>query len=74
MLLYVPLVFLVAALIATVTAAVLDNDAATTASGIALAIVGLITVAITIWFFIEFGCMRGTVGPNKYGPDPVPQS
>src|SRR5882672_10331368 len=26
------------------------------------------------WFFIEFGCMRGTVGPNKYGPDPVPQS
>ena len=74
LLLYVPLVFLAAALIATVTAAVLDNDAATAASGIALAIVGVITVAITIWFFIEFGCMRGTVGPNKYGPDPVPQN
>src|SRR5258708_33712342 len=72
LLLYVPLVFLVAALIATVTAAVLDNDAATAASGIALAIGGLITVAITIWFFIEFGCIPGTVGPNKYGPDPVP--
>ena len=24
-----------------------------------------------IWTFIELGCMRGTVGPNDYGPDPT---
>ena len=27
--------------------------------------------AISIWAFIEFGCLRGTVGPNRYGPDPL---
>ena len=32
---------------------------------------GLVTLGISIWFFIEFGCMRGTVGENRFGPDPV---
>jgi uncharacterized membrane protein YhaH (DUF805 family) len=31
-------------------------------------------VVVAIWFFIEFGCMRGTVGGNQYGADPVPGS
>lgn len=22
------------------------------------------------WFFIDAGCLDGTVGPNRYGPDP----
>lgn len=26
---------------------------------------------VGIWFFIELGCLRGTVGPNQYGPDPL---
>jgi uncharacterized membrane protein YhaH (DUF805 family) len=26
---------------------------------------------IGVWFFIEFGCMRGTIGPNYYGADPL---
>jgi uncharacterized membrane protein YhaH (DUF805 family) len=26
---------------------------------------------IGIWFFIEFGCMRGTIGANRYGADPL---
>jgi uncharacterized membrane protein YhaH (DUF805 family) len=26
---------------------------------------------IGIWFFIDFGCMPGTVGANAYGPDPL---
>jgi uncharacterized membrane protein YhaH (DUF805 family) len=26
---------------------------------------------IGIWFFIEFGCMRGTAGANRYGADPL---
>jgi uncharacterized membrane protein YhaH (DUF805 family) len=27
---------------------------------------------VGIWFFVEFGCLRGTVGTNRYGPDPTP--
>jgi uncharacterized membrane protein YhaH (DUF805 family) len=26
---------------------------------------------VTVWFFIDLGCMRGTVGNNQYGPDPL---
>jgi uncharacterized membrane protein YhaH (DUF805 family) len=26
---------------------------------------------VAIWFFIELGILRGTVGPNQYGPDPL---
>ena len=28
-------------------------------------------VAIGIWGFVELGCLRGTIGPNQYGPDPL---
>jgi uncharacterized membrane protein YhaH (DUF805 family) len=31
----------------------------------------LVSVAISVWFLIEFGCLRGTIGANRYGPDPV---
>lgn len=24
-----------------------------------------------IWWLIEFGCLRGTIGPNRFGPDPI---
>ena len=24
-----------------------------------------------IWAFVELGCLRGTVGTNQYGPDPL---
>lgn len=27
--------------------------------------------AIMVWFFVELGCRRGTVGPNRYGRDPL---
>jgi uncharacterized membrane protein YhaH (DUF805 family) len=27
--------------------------------------------ALTIWGFTEIGCLRGTSGPNTYGPDPL---
>ena len=32
---------------------------------------GLIEVAIGIWIVIELGILRGTVGDNAYGPDPL---
>jgi len=28
-------------------------------------------IAIGVWAFVEFGCLRGTVGYNRFGPDPV---
>ena len=31
----------------------------------------LVSFAITVWAFVELGCLRGTVGPNHYGPDPL---
>lgn len=31
----------------------------------------LLAFAITVWAFVELGCLRGTVGPNQYGPDPL---
>lgn len=27
--------------------------------------------AVAIWAIVELGCLRGTVGPNQYGPDPL---
>jgi len=29
--------------------------------------------AIGIWGFVEIGCLRGTVGYNRFGPDPLPR-
>lgn len=30
-----------------------------------------VSFAISIWGFVELGCLRGSQGPNKYGPDPL---
>ena len=34
-------------------------------------ILHVVSFAITVWAFIELGCLRGTLGPNQYGPDPL---
>jgi len=39
--------------------------------GIATIITGAITLGINIWFFVEFGFLRGTIGANRFGPDPT---
>jgi uncharacterized membrane protein YhaH (DUF805 family) len=31
----------------------------------------LVAFTIGIWGFVELGCLRGTIGQNKYGPDPL---
>lgn len=31
----------------------------------------LASFAITIWAIVELGFLRGTAGPNSYGPDPL---
>jgi uncharacterized membrane protein YhaH (DUF805 family) len=34
-------------------------------------ILALASFALTIWGFVEIGCLRGTAGSNTYGPDPL---
>ena len=31
----------------------------------------LAMLAVGIWALVELGCLRGTVGPNRHGPDPL---
>jgi uncharacterized membrane protein YhaH (DUF805 family) len=31
----------------------------------------LVSFVIGIWAIVELGCLRGSIGPNRYGPDPV---
>jgi uncharacterized membrane protein YhaH (DUF805 family) len=32
---------------------------------------GIIAFGLTLWAFVELGCLAGTSGPNEYGPDPL---
>jgi uncharacterized membrane protein YhaH (DUF805 family) len=34
-------------------------------------IFNLISLAISLWMIVELGFLRGTFGPNQYGPDPL---
>jgi uncharacterized membrane protein YhaH (DUF805 family) len=36
-------------------------------------VLALVAFALTIWGFVEIGCLRGTTGSNTYGPDPLLQ-
>jgi uncharacterized membrane protein YhaH (DUF805 family) len=40
-------------------------------STIIATVLALLAFALVVWAFIEMGCLRGTVGVNRYGPDPV---
>jgi uncharacterized membrane protein YhaH (DUF805 family) len=31
----------------------------------------LIPIVGAIWLFVELGCLRGSIGANRFGPDPV---
>jgi len=34
-------------------------------------LIALVPVVGGLWYLIECGFLRGTIGPNAYGPDPV---
>lgn len=34
-------------------------------------LVSLIPLVGVIWLFIDLGCLRGSIGQNRFGPDPV---
>jgi uncharacterized membrane protein YhaH (DUF805 family) len=35
-------------------------------------LVDLVALAVTVWSLVELGMLRGTDGPNQYGPNPLP--
>ena len=37
----------------------------------AMVFLNILSLAITLWAFVELGFVRGTFGPNRYGPDPL---
>jgi uncharacterized membrane protein YhaH (DUF805 family) len=45
--------------------------AMTTGRGGISMILSLAAFALLIWAFVELACLRGTVGQNRYGPDPL---
>jgi uncharacterized membrane protein YhaH (DUF805 family) len=34
-------------------------------------LVSLIPLVGVIWLFVDLGCLRGSIGQNRFGPDPV---
>jgi uncharacterized membrane protein YhaH (DUF805 family) len=41
---------------------------------ILVGIVSVVFIAYVVFLFVQLGCLRGTIGPNKYGPDPLQQA
>lgn len=70
--LYAPLLAAIVVTILAIIAAAVNGDRSGAASwGVLSGALWFAVLGIGIWFFIEFGCMRGTIGPNRFGPDPV---
>jgi uncharacterized membrane protein YhaH (DUF805 family) len=36
-----------------------------------LIVAEILLMVSSLWYFVELGCIRGTVGANQYGPDPL---
>lgn len=45
--------------------------AADSMAGAASLVLNAASIVFSIWGFVEVGCLRGTQGPNEYGPDPL---
>ena len=69
--LYGPLIVAVIFTIFTLISVGVGSRSAATGLGIVSGIFWIAGLVVAIWFFIEFGCLRGTIGANRYGADPV---
>jgi uncharacterized membrane protein YhaH (DUF805 family) len=54
-----------------VVPSILGGIANTSEQAVASFVLGLGSLVISIWGLVELGFLRGTVGPNAYGPDPL---
>jgi len=36
----------------------------------AVGVLGVVAIVLCLWSFVELLCLRGTRGPNRFGPDP----
>jgi uncharacterized membrane protein YhaH (DUF805 family) len=70
---YIPAILVLAFVIGTIIAGAASATAAAATLGIISGVLGIALFGVAIWFFVEFGCMRGSIGANYYGPDPVPR-
>jgi uncharacterized membrane protein YhaH (DUF805 family) len=70
--LYGPLIVAVIFTIAALFAVGVDRTGAASVLGVVSGVFWVVATVVAIWFFIEFGCLRGTIGVNRFGPDPVP--
>jgi uncharacterized membrane protein YhaH (DUF805 family) len=57
-----------------VVPSILGGIANTSEQAVASFVLGLGSLVISIWGLVELGFLRGTVGPNAYGPDPLQTS
>jgi uncharacterized membrane protein YhaH (DUF805 family) len=68
----IPSILLSAGIVASVYGALMTDDISNLGT---LTLIGgalvLAAAAFLIWSFVELGCLRGTIGPNRYGPDPL---
>jgi uncharacterized membrane protein YhaH (DUF805 family) len=51
--------------------AMLNDPSAVASVNPLMMILQLVALGLTIWAFVELYCLRGTVGDNRYGPDPL---
>jgi uncharacterized membrane protein YhaH (DUF805 family) len=47
------------------------NPESAAAVGMPIMVGGIVMLAYVIWLLVETGFLRGTVGPNRFGPDPL---
>ena len=65
-------VFIIAGIAAFVTAATaLSTGNLAAAFTVPVIAIALVIVGYGIWLLVETGFLRGTIGPNQYGPDPL---
>jgi uncharacterized membrane protein YhaH (DUF805 family) len=69
--LYGPLIVAILFTIAVLIAIAAGSGGAAWGWGIIAVALWTAVVGVAIWFLVEFGCLRGTIGANRYGPDPV---
>lgn len=66
----VPLLLSGTSTVMTLSALMAGGDPSVGMGGVG-GLLSLVSVVISIWAFVELWCLRGTVGANQYGPDPL---